>query len=115
MKGDCQVVPAGNGGNKSGRGRGFPRPRFSRRLRHVAAAGSGLALISMMVLSPVVAAPASASGAAWYAYAGGGATGTPSTCPQTATTSDQCTLAEALGGGGRRHCLPGHPGRHRDG
>ena len=37
-------------------------------------------------------------GTAWYAYAGGGATGTPSTCPQTATTSQQCTLAEALAG-----------------
>ena len=28
--------------------------------------------------------------------ADGAAAGTPSTCPQTATTSDQCTLAEAL-------------------
>ncbi len=52
----------------------------------------------MMALSPVATAPASASGAAWYAYAGGGATGTPSTCPQTASTSNQCTLAEALSG-----------------
>ena len=99
MKGNCQVVPAGNGGGNSGRGRGLPGPRFSRRFRHLAAAGSGLALISMMVLSPVVVTGASASGAAWYAYAGGGATGTPSTCPQTATTSDQCTLAEALAAG----------------
>jgi hypothetical protein len=50
----------------------------------VAAAASGLALLSVMTLSPVVATPASAVGTAWYAYAQGGATGTPSTCPQTA-------------------------------
>ena len=60
VKGNCQVVPAGNGGGKPGRGRGLLGPRFSRRLRQLAAAGSGLALLSMMVLSPVVVTPASA-------------------------------------------------------
>ena len=93
-----QVVPAGSGTGKPRRGRAPFTPRFSRCLRQVAAAASGLVLLTVMALSPVVAAPASAIGTAWYAYAGGGATGTPSTCPQTATTSDQCTLAEALSG-----------------
>jgi predicted outer membrane repeat protein len=51
-----------------------------------------------MVLSPVVAASASAAGTTWYAYADGGAMGTPSTCAETTTTSQQCTLAEALAG-----------------
>lgn len=62
----------------------------------MAAAGSALTLLSVMVLSAVVAPPASAVGTAWYAYAAGGATGTPSTCPQTTTPSQECTLAEAL-------------------
>ncbi len=96
MRGNSQVMPAVNGASTSGRGRGFVGPRFSRCLRQAAAAGSGLALLSVMVLSPVVAAPASAAGTTWYAYADGGATGTPSTCPQTTTTSQQCTLAEAI-------------------
>lgn len=96
LNGKGQVVAAGGRASKSGRGRGLAAPRFSRCLRRVAAGGGGLALLSLMVLSPLVAAPASAVGTAWYAYADGGAGGTPSTCPQTATTSDQCTLAEAL-------------------
>ena len=98
VNGNGQVVAAGNQASKPGHGRSFATPRFSRCLRQVAAAGSGLLLLSMMALSPVATARASASGAAWYAYAGGGATGTPSTCPQTASTSNQCTLAEALSG-----------------
>ncbi len=96
MNGNGQVVPASSRASQLGRGRGIVTPRVSRCLRRVAAAGSGLVLLSVMALSPVVAAPASAAGATWYAYAGGGATGTPSTCPQTTTTSDQCTLMEAL-------------------
>ena len=38
---------------------------------------------------------ASASGMVLYAYAKGGAS-SPTSCPQTASTSQQCTLAEAL-------------------
>ncbi len=98
MKGNGQVVPAGNGAGKSGRGRARVAPRFSTYLRRMAAAGSGLALLSVMVLSPVAAPPASAAGTAWYAYAAGDATGTPSACPQTTTALQQCTLAEALAG-----------------
>jgi len=96
--GDGHDVPAGGGTSKPGRGSAFVLPRFSRCLRQVAAAGSGLALLAVTALSPVGAAPASAAGTAWYAYAGGGAAGTPSACPQTTTTSDECTLAEALSG-----------------
>ncbi len=96
MNGNGQIVPASNRASQLGRGRGIVTPRLSRCLRQVAVAGSGLVLLSVMALSPVGAAPASAAGATWYAYAGGGATGTPSTCPQTTTTSDQCTLMEAL-------------------
>ena len=95
-KGNSQVVPARDGAGTPRRGRALVTPRFSRYLRQMAAAGSGLALLSVMVLSPVFAPPASAVGTAWYAYAAGAATGTPSACPQTTTPSQQCTLAEAL-------------------
>ncbi len=95
-KGNSQVVPARNGAGAPWRGRALVAPRFSRYLRQMAAAGSGLAILSVMVLSPVAAAPASAVSTAWYAYVAGAATGTPSACPQTTTPSQQCTLAEAL-------------------
>ncbi len=102
MNGKGQSARANSGAAGRGRGNYFVALHFSRCLRRAAAAGSGLALLSMMTLTPLVASPASASGTApasgtaWYAYANGSATGTPSSCPQTATTSLQCTLAEAL-------------------
>jgi hypothetical protein len=43
----------------------------------------------------VTAPPTSAGATALYVYAAGGAV-SPTGCPQTATTSEQCTLAEAL-------------------
>ena len=39
--------------------------------------------------------PAGAAGTTWYAYAKGSAS-SPTTCPQSTTTSQQCTLAQAL-------------------
>ena len=43
----------------------------------------------------ITASPAAADSTTLYAYAAGGAT-SPTSCPETDTTSDQCTLAEAL-------------------
>ena len=96
VKGNRQLVPTRDGAGKPRPGRDSVNPRFSRYLRLLAATGSGLVLLSVMVVSPIVVAPASAVSTAWYAYAGGGATGSPSACPQTTTPSQQCTLAEAL-------------------
>jgi Bacterial Ig domain len=93
---ESQVLAAGCGTSRYGSVRGRVAPRFSRCLRQVAAVASGIALLSVMVLSPVAATSAGALGTAWYAYADGGATGSPSTCPQTSSASQQCTLAEAL-------------------
>ncbi len=63
--------------------------------RRAIAASSGLAL-ALLIPSGLVDSPsASASGAAWYAYAGGEAS-SPASCPQAAVTTSQCTLAEAL-------------------
>ncbi len=39
--------------------------------------------------------PAGAAGTTWYAYAKGSTT-SPTTCPQSTTASQQCTLAQAL-------------------
>jgi hypothetical protein len=52
-------------------------------------------LLTAALSSVVGAAPASGTGLTLYAYAKGGAS-SPANCPQTTTTSDQCTLAEAL-------------------
>ena len=118
MKGNRQlVVPTRDGaGKRRPRQRLLLRLRFSRYLRQMAAAGSGLALLSVMVVSPVVAAPASAVGTAWYAYAGGrrhrDAVGVPPDNHPFAAVHP----GRSVGGGRRRrHCLPGHPGRERDG
>ena len=43
----------------------------------------------------ITVSPAEADGTTLYAYADGGAT-SPTSCPETDTTSEQCTLAEAL-------------------
>ena len=43
----------------------------------------------------ITASPAAADSTTLYTYAAGGAT-SPTSCPETDTTSDQCTLAEAL-------------------
>ena len=48
-----------------------------------------------MTTSVAATSPASASGAAWYAYVGGGASA-PTNCPATATTAEECTFGQAL-------------------
>lgn len=63
----------------------------------------------------VTAAPTSAGAATLYAYAvGGGAS--PTSCPDTAATSQQCTLAEALSlakaGATVALAIPGRTGRY---
>ena len=66
-----------------------PRP-----LRRFVAAGLPTLFIAALGLA-VAAPPTSAAGTAIYAYAKGGAS-SPTSCPQTTTTSQQCTLTEAL-------------------
>ena len=63
----------------------------------------------------MTAAPTSAGAATLYAYAvGGGAS--PTSCPDTAATSQQCTLAEALSlakaGATVALAIPGRTGRY---
>jgi hypothetical protein len=60
VKGNRQLVPALDGSGKPRPGRDSVNPRFSRYLKLLADAGSGLALLSVMVVSPIVVAPASA-------------------------------------------------------
>lgn len=56
--------------------------------------GVGLLAAGVLVMAP---GPATASPGSLFAYPNGGATGSPpASCPQTATTSDECTLAQAL-------------------
>jgi hypothetical protein len=54
-----------------------------------------LAGLLLVLGLPAGAPPAEAAGTTWYAYAKGGAT-SPTTCLHSTTTSQQCTLAQAL-------------------
>ncbi len=54
-----------------------------------------ITLAGLLVLGLAAGTPAGAAGTTWYAYAKGGAT-SPTTCPQSTTASQQCTLAQAL-------------------
>ncbi len=68
---------------------------ITRGLRRVVITIMGSALVAFLSLAIVAGPPSSASGAAWYAYVLGGATA-PTSCPQTGTAADQCTVAQAL-------------------
>ena len=78
--------------------KGRARPPLTRLalkpLRRFLAAGLPTLFIAALGLV-VTAPPASAGATTLYAYAAGGAV-SPTSCPQTATTSQQCTLAAAL-------------------
>ncbi|MGP8208987.1 MAG: choice-of-anchor Q domain-containing protein [Acidimicrobiales bacterium] len=81
----------------SPRGRAGNTPLSSagaRAWQRCVAAGLPTLFIAALGLA-VTAAPTSAGATTLYAYAAGGAV-SPTSCPQTATTSEQCRLAEAL-------------------
>jgi len=72
------------------------RTGFRRAVRWVPLLAATLTLAGLLVLGLQAGThPAGAAGTTWYAYASGGAA-SPTTCPQSTTTSQQCTLAQAL-------------------
>jgi MBG domain (YGX type)/Bacterial Ig domain len=72
-----------------------PRKWVADHRRKLTGAGLGLVLLTATTLSLVTASSVAASGTAWYAYGAGGASA-PTSCPETATSTSECTLAQAL-------------------
>ena len=73
--------------------RGFGSTGFVRLSMAAAIIVGGFLVAGVNLLG---AAPATAASTTWYAYALGEAS-SPTSCPETTTTSDECTLTQALG------------------
>ncbi len=73
--------------------RGFGSTGFVRLSMAAAIVVGGFLVAGVNLLG---AAPATAASTTWYAYALGEAS-SPTSCPETTTTSDECTLTQALG------------------
>ena len=102
--------------SSSPRGRAVNTPLSSARPWRRGVAAGLPTLFFVGALGLVVTAPAASAGAtALYAYAAGGAA-SPTSCPQTAATSQQCTLAAALSlakaGGTVALATPGKTGHY---